>query len=107
MKHAKILLENGGGARANVFTRIPLALFEQVPWCAGPVMRPEALLLPSWAPFHIYKVAYWSRTVMVPLFILAALKPKAKNPKNINIDELFVRPPFEEENYLVNPFLFD
>jgi len=97
------ILKHGGAAKANVFTRIALALFEQVPWTAVPVMRVEAMLLPKWSPFHIDKVAYWSRTVMVPLFILAVLKPKAANPRNVDIRELFVTPPDEETNYMVNP----
>ncbi len=77
----KAILAHGGAAKANVFTRIALALFGQVPWRAVPVMRAEALMMPKWAPFHIDKVSYWSRTVMVPLLILAVLKPQAKNPE--------------------------
>jgi squalene-hopene/tetraprenyl-beta-curcumene cyclase len=97
------ILAHGGAARANVFTRILLALFAQVPWRAAPWIRPEAMLLPKWAPFHIEKVSYWSRTVMVPLFVLAALKPKARNPRGIDIRELFTTPPEEETGYLQNP----
>ena len=48
--------------------------------------------MPKWAPFHIDKVSYWSRTVMVPLFVLAALKPQARNPRGVDIRELFVTP---------------
>src|SRR5262249_52599221 len=36
---------------------------------------------------------YWARTVLVPLTVLNALKPKARNPKGVGIDELFVAPP--------------
>jgi squalene-hopene/tetraprenyl-beta-curcumene cyclase len=97
------ILAHGGAARANVFTRIELALFEQVPWRAAPWIRPEAMLLPKWAPFHIEKVSYWSRTVMVPLFVLAALKPKARNPRGIGIQELFTMPPEQVRDYLRNP----
>jgi len=99
----KAILDEGGAAKANVFTRIALALFGQVPWRAVPVIRVEALLLPKWALFHIDKVSYWSRTVMVPLFILTALKPKAANPKDVHIRELFVTPPEQETGYMVNP----
>jgi len=102
-KARNAILEHGGAAKANVFTRIALALFEQVPWGAVPVMRPEAMLLPKWAPFHIDKVSYWSRTVMVPLFIIAAKKPKAANPRKVDIRELFLVPPEDEKNYIVNP----
>jgi squalene-hopene/tetraprenyl-beta-curcumene cyclase len=97
------ILARGGAAKANVFTRITLALFEQVPWRAAPVIRVEAMLLPRWAPFHISKVSYWSRTVMVPLFVLAALKPKARNPRRVGIGELFVVPPQQQKKYLTNP----
>ena len=104
MKWARsAILNHGGAARANVFTRITLALFGQVPWRAVPVIRAEAMLLPRWAPFHIYKVSYWSRTVMVPLLVLAALKPLARNPRGVDIKELFVVPPGEETRYLTNP----
>lgn len=97
------VLARGGASRSNVFTRIALALFEQVPWRAAPVIRPEAVLLPSWSPFHIDKVAYWSRTVMIPLFVLAATRPKARNPRGIGIRELFTEDPFRQTDFLENP----
>ncbi len=97
------ILARGGAARANVFCRIMLALFGQVPWRAVPVIPVEAMLLPKWAPFHIDKVSYWSRTVMVPLFILYALKPRAKNPRGVDIREAFVAPPDHQRHYQVNP----
>ena len=97
------VLARGGAARANVFTRIALALFEQVPWRAAPVIRPEAILLPTWSPFHIDKVAYWSRTVMIPLFVLAATRPKARNPRGVGIRELFPEDPFRQTEFLENP----
>ena len=99
----KAILAEGGAAKANVFTRISLALFEQIPWRAVPVIRIEALLLPKWALFHMNKVSYWSRTVMIPLFILAALKPIGVNPRRVNIDELFVMPAGQNTDYMVNP----
>jgi squalene-hopene/tetraprenyl-beta-curcumene cyclase len=85
-----------------VFTRCALALFGQVPWRAVPVMPLEILLLPKWAPFHLSKVSYWSRTVIVPLLILMALKPRATNPRGIDIRELFTTPPEQERHYMVN-----
>ena len=83
----------GGAARANVFTRIMLALFGFIPWRAVPAMPIEIMLFPKWFPFHLDKISYWSRTVIVPLLVLTALKPRARNPKNIRIDELFLDPP--------------
>jgi len=94
------ILSAGGAARCNVFTRIALALFGQVPWRAVPVMPVEIMVLPKWFPFHLTKVSYWSRTVIVPLLILMAEKPQAKNPRRIDVAELFVTPPFEERRYM-------
>ena len=61
-----------------MFTRIALALFGEVPWRAVPYIPVEIMLLPRWFPFHLDKVSYWSRTVMVPLFVLCTYKPRAK-----------------------------
>ena len=83
----------GGASRSNVFTRMMLALFDFIPWRAVPVMPVEIMLLPKWFPFHLDKVSYWSRTVLVPLLVLQALKPRARNPKGIAIEELFLEPP--------------
>jgi squalene-hopene/tetraprenyl-beta-curcumene cyclase len=93
------ILDRGGAARSNVFTRITLALFEQVPWHAVPYIPVEIMLLPRWFPFHLDKVAYWSRTVMVPLFILCTYKPKAKNPLKVDVRELFTVAPEKEVTY--------
>lgn len=94
---------HGGAARVNVFTRITLALFGQLPWRGVPVMPVEIMLMPHWFPFNLSKVSYWSRTVIAPLLILMALKPQARNPKNVMLDELFITPPNEETNYVTNP----
>ena len=97
------ILERGGAARSNVFTRIALALFGEVPWRAVPYIPVEIMLLPRWFPFHLDRVSYWSRTVMVPLFILCTYKPRAKNPRNVRILELFTTPPEQEHHYFRLP----
>jgi len=97
------ILERGGAARANVFTRIALALFGQVPWRAVPYIPVEIMLLPRWFPFHLDKVSYWSRTVMVPLFVLCTRKPRAKNPRDVHVRELFTTPPERERGYFRLP----
>jgi squalene-hopene/tetraprenyl-beta-curcumene cyclase len=93
------ILQRGGAAGSNVFTRIALALFGQLPWRGVPYIPVEFMLLPRWFPFHLDKVAYWSRTVMVPLFILCTRKPLAKNPRKVDIRELFTTPPEKERDY--------
>ena len=98
-KLRKWILSEGGAAKANVFTRIALATFQQLPWRGVPYIPVEIMLFPKWFPFHLDKVSYWSRTVMIPLFIICTLKAKAKNPNNVSILELFVTHPDEEQHY--------
>ncbi len=97
------ILSRGGAAQANVFTRYALALFGEVPWRAVPVMPVELFLAPSWFPVTIYRISYWSRTVVAPLLVLAALKPLAKNPRGVRVQELFVTPPEKVDVWLRNP----
>ncbi|MFU8830970.1 MAG: squalene--hopene cyclase [Wenzhouxiangella sp.] len=87
------ILQAGGAERSNVFTRFLLAMYGQIPWRGVPSMPIEILLLPRWFFFHMSKVSYWSRAVMVPLLVLYSLKAQAANPRDIHIPELFNRPP--------------
>ncbi len=98
------ILKHGGAERSNVFTRIQLALFAQVPWRAVPVMPVEIMRLPLWFPFHISKISYWSRTVMVPLLVLMALKPTARNPLGVSVQELFRTPPEAITDWIRGPY---
>lgn len=93
------ILALGGAARSNVFTRILLATFGEVPWRATPYMPIEFVLFPRWMPVHMYKVAYWARTTMVPLMVLCTLRARALNPRGISVRELFVTPPEAERHY--------
>ena len=99
---AAILL-HGGAAASNVFTRIALALFGELPWRGVPYVPVEIVLLPRWFAFNLYKVSYWSRTVMVPLAILCTLKPRARNPRAVHLRELFTTPPEQERDYFRRP----
>jgi len=89
------ILAHGGAATSNVFTRALLALYGEIPWRGVPVMPVEIMLLPRWFPFHLDKISYWGRTVLVPLLVLMTYKPRAKNPKGVRIQELFATPPEE------------
>jgi squalene-hopene/tetraprenyl-beta-curcumene cyclase len=94
MRRAREAIRMRGGAeRSNVFTRCLLALYGIVPWRAVPMMPVEIMLLPNWFPFHLDKISYWSRAVIVPLLVLMAERPCARNPKNITVSELFLDPP--------------
>ena len=98
------ILAAGGAERSNVFTRLQLALFGQVPWRAVPVMPVEIMLLPQWFFFHLSKISYWSRTVVVPLLVLLARRPVARNPRGIAIPELFRTPPDRVRDYIAGPY---
>jgi squalene-hopene/tetraprenyl-beta-curcumene cyclase len=87
------ILARGGAINSNVFTRFTLAMYGVLTWRAVPVLPVEIMLLPMWSPFHLNKISYWARTTMVPLMVLAALKPRARNPKGVGIDELFLQDP--------------
>jgi len=80
----------GGAIKTNVFTRILLALFGETSWSNVPTVPVELILLPRWFPIHLSKMSYWARTVIVPLLVLAALRPVARNPRGVRVSELFV-----------------
>ena len=99
----KAILDHGGAMECNVFTRITLALFGQIDWRALPTMPVEIMMLPRWFPFHLSKISYWSRTVIVPLVVLLALRPRAVNPRRIDIDEIFISGSRDARRLIKNP----
>ena len=86
------ILAAGGAGRANVFTRILLALYGELPWRRVPTIPVEMVLLPRWFPVHLSRMSYWARTVLVPLLVLHAVRARARNPRGIRIPELFAAP---------------
>jgi len=84
------ILAHGGAESSNVFTRILLALHGIIPWQAVPTIPVEIMYLPRWFPFHLFRISYWGRTVLAPLLVLQAMKPRSHNPCPVSIDELFV-----------------
>src|ERR1700721_1748303 len=94
MARARAAIRSRGGAiHSNVFTRFMLAMFGVLTWRSVPVLPVEIMLLPMWSPFHLNKISYWARTTIVPLLVLAALKPRAKNTSKVGIDGLFLQAP--------------
>jgi squalene-hopene/tetraprenyl-beta-curcumene cyclase len=85
--------DRGGAIHSNVFTRFMLAMFGVMSWKSVPVLPVEITLLPMWSPFHLNKISYWARTTMVPLMVLAALKPPPPNGIRVDLDELFLQRP--------------
>ena len=89
IKAKKLIINKGGAENSNVFTKITLALFGQISWKKVPTMPIEIMNLPKWFPFNLYKISYWSRTVLVPLLIILYNKPIANNPNGCDIKEIF------------------
>jgi squalene-hopene/tetraprenyl-beta-curcumene cyclase len=80
----------GGPVKANVFTKILLALFGEYDWNGVPGMPVEIMLLPPpFFLFNIYEVSYWSRTVIVPLLIIMDRKPVKWLAPERGLDELW------------------
>ena len=72
---ASWIRDRGGIAATRVFTRIWLALFGEWRWDELPVMPPELIYLPKWAPLNIYDWACWARQTIVPLTVVCSLRP--------------------------------
>ena len=93
MRRARdFILSKGGVPKARVFTKIWLALFGQWDWEGVPVMPPELILLPNWAPINIYDFSSWARATIVPLLVLLDKKPVRAVPEPARIDELYPGP---------------
>ena len=89
------ILYHGGADAVNSFTRFYLALLGQIPYSVCPCVPPEMMLLPQWFPVNLYRVSAWSRTMIVTLSIMSALKPVQKIDATLGIRELFLKPPAE------------
>ncbi len=83
------ILAHGGLKKIRNFTRIWLALIGEWPWDHTPVVPPEMIRLPLWAPFNIYWFASWARATIVPLAVVSARRPVRPLPPEARLDELF------------------
>jgi squalene-hopene/tetraprenyl-beta-curcumene cyclase len=108
MVRARTAIHEAGGIDAcNSFTKTYLAIFGQVPWSRCPAIPPEMVLLPRWAPFHIYRMSSWSRTLFVPLSIMWAHRPRVDIPAHASIEELWAprgrRPAMLDHRHATDP----
>jgi squalene-hopene/tetraprenyl-beta-curcumene cyclase len=72
---ASFIRASGGIENSRVFTRIWLALFGLWPWTQIPVLPPELMFLPRFAPLNIYDFACWARQTVVALTVVSAHRP--------------------------------
>ncbi|HKI59222.1 MAG TPA: squalene--hopene cyclase [Trueperaceae bacterium] len=83
------ILSQGGVERANLVTKIWLAVFGQYEYDRIPSVPPELMLLPDEGPFSIYDFASWSRETLVALMIVSAVKPVFRVPAGRGVAELY------------------
>src|SRR5262245_20224037 len=88
-----LILAGGGLPRAGMFTRFWLACFGQFPWSGVPRVTVEMVLLPSWAPLNIYRMASWTRATLVPFSLLMVHRPEVRVPPEADVRELWLREP--------------
>ena len=84
----RMILQQGGLARARVFTKIWLALFGEYPWAGIPSMPPELVYLPPRVPLNLYDFACWARGTIAPLLIVLTRQPR--RPLGVTTRELIV-----------------
>ncbi|GAA4242216.1 squalene--hopene cyclase [Actinomadura meridiana] len=91
MERAAAFIRTRGGIPATrVFTRFWLAMFGRWSWDDLPVVPPEMIFLPRWFPLNVYDFACWARQTIVPLTVVAALRPV--RPLPFDLDELYPGP---------------
>ena len=83
------IMRLGGIPQMNTFSKLYLALLGQFPWKYLPAIPVEMVLLPKWAPFHIYKMSSWSRAMLMPLAIINHFKPTRVLPGEKQLHELY------------------
>ncbi len=65
----------GGIPKLHTFGKLYLAMCGLFPWKYCPLIPAEMMLLPTWAPFHIYMMSSWTRNLVVPLTVINHFKP--------------------------------
>src|SRR5258705_3774072 len=83
------IMRLGGIPQMNTFSKLYLALLGVFPWKYLPAIPVEMVLLPSWAPFHIYKMSSWSRAMLIPLSIINHFKHTRILPGEKQLHELY------------------
>lgn len=89
VKAREAILAAGGAQQCNSYTRFYLALLGQISYDECPSVPPELTLLPARLGFSLYAMSAWTRTIVVPLSIISALKPSRRLADEVGIPELF------------------
>jgi squalene-hopene/tetraprenyl-beta-curcumene cyclase len=100
----EFVLAEGGIEASRVFTRIWLALFGEWSWDELPTMPPELVLLPKWVPLNVYDWACWARQTVVPITVVATLRPVRPLPFGLAELRTGVRPPAAKTGLVATAF---
>ncbi|HEX9427138.1 MAG TPA: squalene--hopene cyclase, partial [Candidatus Polarisedimenticolia bacterium] len=82
VRRARSRIEAFGGIEVcNSYTKFYLAIFGQYDWDRLPAMIPEIMLLPKSSRIpNLYRISAWTRTIVVPMLIIYALRPSVSIP---------------------------
>jgi squalene-hopene/tetraprenyl-beta-curcumene cyclase len=84
-KARRRIVDLGGIEATTSYTKFYLALFGQYDWEKLPAMIPEiALLPPHRLGFNLYRISSWTRTIVIPMLILYALRPRVEIPFSVH-----------------------
>ena len=87
MEDARRAIVRAGGLRAcNSYTKLYLSIFGVWSWRRSPAVPPELVLLPRWFYFNLHEMSAWTRTIVVPLSVIWALRPSV--PLEVTLEEL-------------------
>ncbi|MDE3109318.1 MAG: squalene--hopene cyclase [Acidobacteriota bacterium] len=84
--------ELGGLESTNSYVRMYLAMAGAIDPAMAPAIPPELMLLPYWFPLNIIEMSSWTRGIVIPMSIVAAMRPNWRLPEGVTVDELFTRP---------------
>jgi len=84
--------ELGGLEGTNSYVRFYLAAVGAIDWSYVPAIPPELMFLPKWFPVNLYEMSSWTRGIVIPMAIVAALRPGWQLPQGTTFDELFKVP---------------
>ncbi len=79
----------GGIPKLHTFGKLYLAMCGLFPWKYCPLIPAEMMLLPTWFPFHIYRMSSWTRNLVVPLTVINHFKPVRVLAACPSLDELY------------------
>ncbi len=82
----RAILRAGGLGACNSYTKLYLSIFGLWTWRRSPAVPPELILLPRWFYFNLHEMSSWTRTIVVPLSVIWALRPSV--PLDVKLDEL-------------------